>query len=206
MPRKKKTTGSLPIQKVRGLPWPAAIKLKDTPLTVTDCFRVGEIILEGLGWTETRGRQEWSLRRLQSQVLKNASVSTLSRCVRVYRIAKEFDLTPPWKNLDMRHFVATASLPASKRQQLLQKVEKQGWSVMKLERFVRDNYGSPGRGGKTTVECVRLLDNFEKRDVFADLNRLNLYSRSDVRKLAQRVEDAEATLKRLRKALKRFGA
>jgi hypothetical protein len=64
---------------------------------VADCYRVGELILENLDWTDTRGRQEWSLRRLQAEVLRAASVSTLSRCVRVYRIAKDLFLTlaPP---------------------------------------------------------------------------------------------------------------
>lgn len=204
MPRKKPTT-ALSVQHVRALPWPQPVKSKDTPLTVGDCYRVGELIVENLDWTETRGRQEWSLRRLQSQVLKNASVSTLSRCVRVYRIAKELGLTPPWRNLDMRHFVATASLPPAKRKQLLQKVEKHGWSVTKLEDFVRENYGSPGRGGKTSVECVRALDNLERRDLFSDLNRLNLYSRADLRKLAKRVDSAEALFKALRKELKTLG-
>ena len=112
-----KSNGTLTAREVRVLPWPAALRAKDTPLTVSDCYRVGQIILESLNWTETRGRQEWSLRRLQSQVLKTASVSTLSRCVRVYRIAKELSLHPPWENLDMRHFVATAALPPGKRKQ-----------------------------------------------------------------------------------------
>jgi hypothetical protein len=190
---------------VRGLPWPAAVRSKETPLSVTDCYHVGELILENLDWTDTRGRQEWSLRRLQSEVLKAASVSTLSRCVRVYRIAKELTLTPPWRNLDMRHFVATASLPFAKRRQLLSKVEKEGWSVMRLEQFVRANYGTPGRGGKTTIECVRALEQLEKRDLFADLNRLNLYNKSDLKRLARRIETAEANLKRLRRELKTFG-
>jgi hypothetical protein len=181
------------------------VRSKDTPLSVTDCYRVGELILEHLDWTDTRGRQEWSLRRLQSEVLKSASVSTLSRCVRVYRIARELSLTPPWRNLDMRHFVATASLPAAKRKQLLQKVEKEGWSVMRLEQYVRENYGTPGRGGKTSIECVRAIEQLEKRDLFSDLNRLNLYNKSDLKRLARRVEAAEATLKRLRRELKSFG-
>jgi hypothetical protein len=166
---------------------------------------VGELILENLDWTETRGRQEWSLRRLQSQILKDASVSTLSRCVRVYRIAKELGLRPPWKNLDMRHFVATAALPEPKRKSLLSKVEKEGWSVMKLESHVKENYGNPGRGGKTSVECVRALDQLEKRDLFSDLNRLNIYPKADLKKLAKRAEEAEAIFKRLRKELKAFG-
>lgn len=197
--------GALAPRDVRSLPWPIAVRSKETPLSVTDCYRVGELILENLDWTDTRGRQEWSLRRLQSEVLKAASVSTLSRCVRVYRIAKELALTPPWRNLDMRHFVATASLPAAKRKQLLQKVEKEGWSVMRLEQHVRDNYGTPGRGGKTSIECVRALEQLEKRDLFSDLNRLNLYNKSDLKRLARRVEAAEASLKRLRRELRSFG-
>lgn len=201
----RERNGTLAPREVRSLPWPGAVRSKDTPLSVTDCYRVGELILEHLDWTDTRGRQEWSLRRLQSEVLKSASVSTLSRCVRVYRIARELALTPPWQNLDMRHFVATASLPAAKRKQLLQKVEKEGWSVMKLEQFVRDNYGTPGRGGKTTIECVRALEQLEKRDLFSDLNRLNLYNKSDLKRLARRVEAAEATLKKLRRELRGFG-
>lgn len=204
MPRTKQTS-TLNLKDVKSLPWPAAVHDKDKPLNVADCYRVGEIILENLDWTETRGRQEWSLRRLQSQVLRDASVSTLSRCVRVYRIAKELGMRPPWTNLDMRHFVATASLPAPKRKQLLQKVEKQGWSVMKLEQLVKENYGTPGRGGKTSVECVRALEQLERRDLFSDLNRLNLYPKADLKKLAKRAEDAEALFRRLRKELKAFG-
>jgi hypothetical protein len=204
MPRTKQSS-TLTLKDVRTLPWPSAVQDKDKPLNVTDCYRVGELILENLDWTETRGRQEWSLRRLQSQVLKDASVSTLSRCVRVYRIAKELGMKPPWNNLDMRHFVATASLPAPKRKALLLKVEKQGWSVMKLEQLVKETYGTPGRGGKTSVECVRALDQLERRDLFADLNRLNLYQKADLKKLAKRAEDAEAIFKRLRKELRAFG-
>jgi hypothetical protein len=202
---KAKQTGAIQAKDVKALPWPQAVHEKDKPLNVSDCYRVGELILENLDWTETRGRQEWSLRRLQSQILKDASVSTLSRCVRVYRIAKELGLRPPWKNLDMRHFVATAALPEPKRKALLAKVEKEGWSVMKLESHVKENYGSPGRGGKTSVECVRALDQLEKRDLFTDLNRLNIYPKADLKKLAKRAEEAEATFRRLRKELKAFG-
>lgn len=204
MPQRSRN-GVMSPKDVRSLPWPNAVRSKDTPLSVADCYRVGQLILENLDWTDTRGRQEWSLRRLQSEVLRSASVSTLSRCVRVYRIARELSLTPPWQNLDMRHFVATASLPSIKRRQLLHKVEKEGWSVMRLERFVRENYGTPGRGGKTSIECVRALEQLEKRDLFSDLNRLNLYNKSDLKRLARRVEAAEASLKRLRRELKTFG-
>ncbi len=178
---------------------------KDTSLDVSDCYRVGQLIVERLDWTETRGRQEWSLRRLRSEVLGDASVSTLSRCVRVYRIAKELGLKPPWRNLDMRHFVATASLPVTKQRSLLNRVEKEGWSVLKLERLIKENYGSPGRGGKTSVECVRVLDQIEKRDLFSDLNRLNVYSRTDLRRLAARVQTAEANFRKLRRELRSFG-
>lgn len=190
---------------VRALPWPSAVLSKDTPLDVTGCYEVGRIILSELDWTDTRARQEWSLRRLQHEVLGNASVSTLSRCVRVYRIAHELGLRPPWRNLDMRHFVATASLPSAKQRQLLQKVEREGWSVQRLERLVKENYGSAGRGGKTSVECVRVLDQIEKRDLFSDLMRLNVYSRVELRKLSERLQTAEMSFRRLRRELRAFG-
>jgi hypothetical protein len=190
---------------VRALPWPSAVLTKDTSLDVRDCYQVGRIILQELDWTETRARQDWSLRRLQTEVLTNASVSTLSRCVRVYRVAHQLGLRPPWQNLDMRHFVATASLPSSRQRQLLLKVEREGWSVLRLERLVRDNYGTAGRGGKTSVQCVKVLDQIEKRDLFADLTRLNVYSRGDLRKLAERVQLAEARFRRLRRELRAFG-
>lgn len=203
MSRKKRT--NLTRTDVRALSWPDAVLAKDTSLGVDDCYAVGKLIVEELDWTETRGRQEWSLRRLQSEVLTNASVSTLSRCVRVYRIASELELSPPWRNLDMRHFVATASLPTPKQRTLLKRVEREGWSVLRLEKHVKDHYGSPGRGGKTSVECVRVLDQIEKRDLFADLNRLNVYSRTDLRRLATRVQHAEANFRKLRRELRAFG-
>ncbi len=84
----KRSTKSIDTKEVKALPWPAAIHEKDKPLTVDDCYKIGQIILENLDWTDTRARQEWSLRRLRGEVLRNASVSTLSRCVRVYRTAK----------------------------------------------------------------------------------------------------------------------
>ncbi len=202
---RKRTSGPPTRAEVRALPWPEAVLAKDTSLDVSDCYRVGQLIVERLDWTETRGRQEWSLRRLRSEVLGDASVSTLSRCVRVYRIAKELGLKPPWRNLDMRHFVATASLPVTKQRSLLNRVEKEGWSVLKLERLIKENYGSPGRGGKTSVECVRVLDQIEKRDLFSDLNRLNVYSRTDLRRLAARVQTAEANFRKLRRELRSFG-
>lgn len=196
--RTKRTNKTIEVKDVRALPWPAAIHEKDTPLTVDDCYRIGQLILENLDWTDTRARQEWSLRRLKGEVLRNASVSTLSRCVRVYRTAKELGLNPPWKNLDMRHFVATASLPVSKRRELLGKVEKQAWSVLKLEQLVKENYGSPGRGGKTSVEIVRAVEQLEKRDLFSDLTRLNLLNKVDIKKLEKRIEAQEAIFKKVR--------
>jgi hypothetical protein len=196
---------SLSRAEVRALPWPAAVLSKGTSLEVADCFEVGRIILHELDWMETRARQEWSLRRLQTEVLVNASVSTLSRCVRVYRVAHQLGLRPPWQNLDMRHFVATASLPSAKQKQLLSKVEREGWSVLRLEQLVRDNYGTAGRGGKTSVQCVKILDQMDKHDLFADLTRLNIYSRGDLRRLAERVQSAEANFRRLRRELRAFG-
>lgn len=203
---KRMGNGTISVRDVKALPWPKAIHEKDTPLTVDDCYEIGEIILENLAWTDTRARQEWSLRRLKNEVLKNASVSTLSRCVRVYRTAKELGLTPPWKNLDMRHFVATASLPLTKRRALLAKVEKEAWSVLRLENLVRANYGSPGRGGKTSVECVRAVEQLEKRDMFSDLSRLNLLSRVEIRKLAKRLEMQERNLKKVREQIGTLGS
>lgn len=194
----KRSTKSIDTKEVKALPWPAAIHEKDKPLTVDDCYKIGQLILENLDWTDTRARQEWSLRRLRGEVLRNASVSTLSRCVRVYRTAKELGLNPPWKHLDMRHFVATASLPLPKRRELLGKVEKQAWSVLKLEQLVKENYGSPGRGGKTSVEIVRAVEALEKRDLMADLTRLNLLPKADVKKLEKRIEAQEAILKKVR--------
>ncbi len=190
---------------MRALAWPKAVLSRDTALDVEDCYYVGKLIVEELAWTETRARQEWSLRRLRSEILVNASVSTLSRCVRVYRIAESLGLSPPWKNLDMRHFVATGPLPVPKQKKLLLKVEKEGWSVLRLEQLVKDTYGTPGRGGKTSVECVRVLDQLEKRDLFGDLNRLNILSRQDLKRLARRVQNAEASFKRLRRELRSFG-
>lgn len=204
MPRSK-SPSSWTRAEIRALPWPTAVLAKDLALSVDDCYEVGKIIVKTLAWTETRGRQEWSLRRLKTEVLNNASVSTLSRCVRVYRIASELGLEPPWRNLDMRHFVATAALPSTKQKQLLAKVEREGWSVTRLETLVRETYGTPGRGGKTNVECVRVLDQLEKRDLFSDLNRLNVYSRADLRRLASRVQTAEANFRKLRRALVAFG-
>jgi hypothetical protein len=187
---------------VRALPWPGAVLDKQASLDVEACYEVGRIILHEVGWMQTRARQAWSLRRLQTEVLVNASVSTLSRCVRVYRVAQQLGLRPPWQNLDMRHFVATASLPSVKQKQLLARVEREGWSVLRLEQLVRDNYGSAGRGGKTTIHCVKVLDHIEKQDLFADLTRLNVYSRGDLRKLALRVQLAEENLRRLRRELR----
>jgi hypothetical protein len=191
---------------VRALPWPGAVLVKGASLNVEACYEVGRIISHELGWTQTRARQTWSLRRLQTEVLANASVSTLSRCVRVYSVARQLGLRPPWQNLDMRHFVATASLPSVKQKQLLARVEREGWSVLRLEQLVRDNYGSAGRGGKTAVQCVKVLDQIEKKDLFSDLTRLNVYSRGDLRKLAVRVQLAEASLRRLRRELRALGA
>ena len=51
-----------------------AVRSKETPLSVDDCYLVGQLILENLDWTDTRGRQEWSLRRPQSEVLKAATI------------------------------------------------------------------------------------------------------------------------------------
>jgi hypothetical protein len=96
-------------------------------------------------------------------------------------------------------------LPVPKQKKLLLKVEKEGWSVLRLEQLVKDTYGTPGRGGKTSVECVRVLDQLEKRDLFGDLNRLNILSRQDLRRLARRVQNAEASFKRLRRELRAFG-
>ncbi|HEX2735663.1 MAG TPA: hypothetical protein VHM70_28885 [Polyangiaceae bacterium] len=191
---------------VRALPWPAAVLSRDTPLDVGVCFSVGRIVMNDLGWINTRARQEWSLRRLRAEVLVNASVSTLSRCVRVYQIAQQLGMRPPWENLDMRHFVATAGLPVALQRQLLRKVEREAWSAQRLETFVKETYGSAGRGGKTGVECVRVLDQIEKRDLFSDLARLNAFSRSDLRKLQDRVRSAEESFRRLRRELRAFGA
>ncbi len=201
MARKSDGSSSITAAQARALPWPAALKSRTQALKVDECYDVGRMILEQLGWQDTRGRQEWSLRRLQAEVLKAASVSTLSRCVRVYRVAKELNLKPPWRNLDMRHFVATASLPAAKRKDLLKRVDKEGWSAAKLERLVRERYGSPGRGGKTEVECVRALDELERRNLFGDLPRLNLYTRAELRKLLKRTQRAQRELGRLQAEL-----
>ena len=96
-------------------------------------------------------------------------------------------------------------MPVSKRRELLGKVEKQAWSVLKLEQLVKENYGSPGRGGKTSVEIVRAVEQLEKRDLHSDLTRLNLLSKVEIKKLEKRIEIQEANLKRVRSEITALG-
>ena len=110
------------VQALRDLPWPSAVLDSRAQLTADDTYAVGRLIVEAIhgGERDTqKSRKEWSLRRLQQEVLTHASFATLARCVQTYETCRALGVAPPLGGVRAGHLLNMNHLSLTKQRALL---------------------------------------------------------------------------------------
>lgn len=189
--------------KIKALPWPEALQQRGSRLTMDETYRVGKLIVDVVyGGTRNanKSRKTWSLRRLQEQVLQNASFATLARCVQTYEACRELGLKPPLKGVRAGHLLNMTHLNRNQQKRLMDRVGKNGLSVQQL----REATGRvQGQGRRRKPGFVRALNALNNHDLLEDLDMLDSVERTEMRRLVKQVNRVQDALKRVQRELKR---
>ncbi len=192
-------------QALRELPWPPAVLDAHAQLTADDTYSVGRLIVEVVhgGERDTqKSRKEWSLRRLQQEVLTNASFATLARCVQTYETCRLLGVAPPLGGVRAGHLLNMSHLSVAKQRALLAQVDRQSLSVQQL----RCKTGRlPGQGRRRKPGVMKALTALEKQDLLADIEQLASIDRGEGKRLNQAVAQLQQQLREVRRHLRKHG-
>jgi hypothetical protein len=195
MAQRRKNT---PIDKsIRELPWPDAF-LQAQALTTNDSYRVGQLLVERVYESRrdaNRSPKPSSLRKIQSNALPEVSVSTLLRCIQVYETCRTLGMKPPWTYVRAGHLFRVANLPKPQQRQLLSRVEKEGWTVARLQQEIDKLKGSRLPDGRRP-SGRRRLPGFVKA-----LQALSKHSLLDGLKQARQIARTQTELIKVQGAL-----
>lgn len=195
----------LTVAQLKALPWPRAIRKSGLQLTIDDSYVVGRLIVESIhgGARDThKSRKQWSLRRIQSQILPEASFATLARCVQTYEACRKLKLEPPLGDVRVGHLLSLSHLDVRKQRQLIQRVEGQRLSVEAL----RSVTGRSESSRKRKPEIVKVVSILEKHDLMQGLDLCERFSSQQRRKLARAIGSLRRQLERVEKRLTGRGA
>lgn len=190
----------LTVAQLRALPWPRAIRKAGLQLTIDDSYVVGKLIVESIhgGARDThKSRKQWSLRRIQTEILSEASFATLARCVQTYEACLRLKLEPPLGDVRVGHLLSLSHLDLRKQRQLIQRVEGQRLSVEALRSATGRNSSSRRR----KPEIVKVVSFLAKQDLMQGLDLCERYSASERRKLARAIAALRRQLERVEKRL-----
>ncbi len=186
--------------KLKALPWPKAIRKAGLQLTIDDSYAVGELIVETIhgGARDThKSRKQWSLRRIQQEVLPEASFATLARCVQTYEACRNLGLEPPLGDVRVGHLLSLNHLNVRRQRQLIQKVEGQRLSVEAL----RNATGRDSTSRRRKPEIVKAVGYLAKHDLMEGIDLCATYSASERRKLLRTIGSLRRQLEKVEKHL-----
>ncbi len=199
-PRSQDGTERLTAAKLRALPWPRAIRKSGLQLTIDDSYAVGELIVETIhgGARDThKSRKQWSLRRIQQEILPEASFATLARCVQTYEACRNLGLEPPLGDVRVGHLLSLNHLNVRRQRQLIQKVEGQRLSVEAL----RSATGRDASSRRRKPEIVKAVSYLSKHDLMEGLDLCENYSAAERRKLLRTIATLRRQLEKVEKHL-----
>ena len=116
-------------------------------------LRIGEFILERLyggsvdNW-RSRGRKDFSFRKLEQHPELPFKASMLSRAVSIYLLARRRPDVAKLQNVSQTHLQEIINLEPDIQDRLLAQVEQEKWSVQKLRAAVHDVTGLTRRAGR----------------------------------------------------------
>jgi hypothetical protein len=207
MAQRRKNT---PIDKtIRELPWPDAF-LQAQALTTNDSYRVGQLLVERVYESRrdaNRSPKPSSLRKIQSNALPEVSVSTLLRCIQVYETCRTLGMKPPWTYVRAGHLFRVANLPKPQQRQLLSRVEKEGWTVARLQQEIDKLKGSrlpDGRrpsGRRRLPGFVKALQALSKHSLLDGLKQAEELDPTRLRQLARQIARTQTELVKVQGAL-----
>lgn len=207
--RRKSTTPS--DKRIRKLPWPDAF-LQAQALTTNDSYRVGQLLVEQVYDSQrdaNRSPKSSSLRKIQSNALPEVSVSTLLRCIQVYETCRTLGMKPPWAYVRAGHLFRVANLTKTYQRQLLTKVEKEGWTVSRLQQEIdklkggRLADGKRPSGRRRLPGFVKALQALSKHSLTDGLKQASELDSTRLKELAKQVTRTQAELLKLQSALKK---
>jgi hypothetical protein len=182
---------------IRELPWPDAI-LHAQALSTNDSYRVGQLLMERVYESQLDAKPS-NLRKLQSSALPGVSVSTLQRCIQVYETCRALELSPPWTHVRSGHFFAVAALPRTQQRRLLERVEKEGWTVVRLQKELEEQRGNALSDGRLKRRrrlpgFIKALQAISKESLLDGLKQAEELDPTRLRRLARQIASAQAEL------------
>lgn len=198
-------------KQIRQLPWPDAF-LQAQALTTNDSYRVGQLLVERVYDSQrdaNRSPKPSSLRKIQSNALPEVSVSTLLRCIQVYETCRTLGMKPPWRHVRAGHIFRVANLTKTQQRQLLSNVEKDGWTVAKLQQEIDKLKGSRlvnGRrpsGRRRLPGFVKALQALSKHSLLDGLRQADELEASKLRQLVRQIARTQTELNKVQTALKK---
>ncbi len=142
------------------------------------------------------------MRRIQQQVLGEASFATLARCVQTYETCRGLGLQPPLGDVRAGHLLGLAHVRPAKQRMLLRRVDEQRLSVEQLRQST-GRAGQRTRRGKPAV--IKALDALRKHNLLEDVDSLQDLPRAEGKKVRQQVAQLRQELLTLEKQLRRLG-
>jgi hypothetical protein len=207
MAQRRKTNST--DKNIRDLPWPDAF-LQAQALTTNDSYKVGQLLVERVYESRrdaNRSPKPSSLRKIQSNALPEVSVSTLLRCIQVYETCRTLGMKPPWTYVRAGHLFRVANLPKTQQRALLTRVEKEGWTVARLQQEIDKLKGSrtpDGRrpsGRRRLPGFVKALQALSKHSLVDGLKQAEELDPARLRQLARQISRTQTELVKVQAAL-----
>lgn len=182
--------------------------------TLEFALEVGKIVIGTLYGGDLyewrgRGRKSNSLRALARHPDLAISPATLYRSLALYELSERVRPDSPWCHLGISHLRAVLSAPPPVQEYLLERAEKEGWSVARIEREVSGVSGRERhRGGRPRspeyVKSIRKIGRLMGPEALQGLDeaeRLDAHEMTEllaiVRKVRERISLVEHEFVRL---------
>jgi hypothetical protein len=198
-------------KQIRQLPWPDAF-LQAQALTTNDSYRVGQLLVERVYDSQrdaNRSPKPSSLRKIQSNALPEVSVSTLLRCIQVYETCRTLGMKPPWRYVRAGHLFRVANLSKTQQRQLLSSVEREGWTVARLQQEIdklKGNRLTNGRrpsGRRRLPGFVKALQALSKHSLLDGLKQAEELDANKLRQLGRQIARTQTELNKVQTALRK---
>jgi hypothetical protein len=198
------TKDTLTAGQLKKLPWPKAL-LGKQPLSVDDCYQIGQIIVEKVQQGEQlqrRARKAWSMRRLQKE-LGVGSAAAFTRSVQVFQVAHELGLKRPLRDVSASTLFLMAGLPKEGRAKIARRAIKERWSKRRIEAELGVELAGRRVGRPRGLACINAIARCASLPLTVNLDQASRLEATQRKAALQQLHELRANVVALRKLLVR---